>query len=108
VLAWLVQTDGNIVPFILRMTLAVVMFPHGAQHALGWFGGVGFKPTVAFFRKSGVPAPLAVLRGRHRRRFLVKAGREVKLQAVLRDWLSRVRVAGSARIQVDIDPYSFL
>ncbi len=54
------------------------------------------------------PAPLAVLRGRHRRRFLIKAGREVTLQAVLRDWLSRVRVAGSARIQVDIDPYSFL
>jgi primosomal protein N' (replication factor Y) (superfamily II helicase) len=54
------------------------------------------------------PAPLAVLRGRHRRRFLVKAGREVKLQAVLRDWLGRVRLAGSARIQIDIDPYSFL
>ena len=60
-LAWLVQTDGSIVPFILRMTLAVVMFPHGVQMALSWFGGVGFKPTVAFFRKSGVPAPLAVL-----------------------------------------------
>jgi primosomal protein N' (replication factor Y) (superfamily II helicase) len=54
------------------------------------------------------PAPLAILRGRHRRRFLVKAGREVNLQAVVRDWLSRVRVQGSARIQVDIDPYSFL
>jgi primosomal protein N' (replication factor Y) len=54
------------------------------------------------------PAPLAVLRSRHRRRFLVKAGRDVRLQAVLRDWLSRVRTAGSARIQVDIDPYSFL
>jgi primosomal protein N' (replication factor Y) (superfamily II helicase) len=54
------------------------------------------------------PAPLAVLRGRHRRRFLVKAGREVKLQAVLRDWLSRIRLAGSARIHLDIDPYSFL
>jgi primosomal protein N' (replication factor Y) len=48
------------------------------------------------------------LRGRHRRRFLVKAGREVRLQAVLRDWLSRVRTGGSARIQIDIDPYSFL
>jgi primosomal protein N' (replication factor Y) len=54
------------------------------------------------------PAPLAVLRGRHRRRFLVKADREVRLQAILRDWLSRVRTAGSARIQIDIDPYSFL
>src|SRR5271166_4724670 len=54
------------------------------------------------------PAPLAVLRGRHRRRFLVKAGREVNLQAILRSWLSRVRVQGSVRLQVDIDPYSFL
>jgi primosomal protein N' (replication factor Y) len=54
------------------------------------------------------PAPLAVLRGRHRRRFLVRAAREVRLQTVLRDWLARVRVTGSARIQVDIDPYSFL
>ena len=54
------------------------------------------------------PAPLAILRGRHRRRFLVKAEREVNLQAVLRDWLSRVRLGGSARLQVDIDPYSFL
>jgi hypothetical protein len=32
----------------------------------------------------------------------------VRLQAVLRDWLSRVRAASSARIQVDIDPYGFL
>jgi primosomal protein N' (replication factor Y) len=54
------------------------------------------------------PAPLAILRRRHRRRFLVKAERTVNLQAVLRDWLSRVRLAGSARLQVDIDPYSFL
>jgi primosomal protein N' (replication factor Y) (superfamily II helicase) len=54
------------------------------------------------------PAPLAVLRGRHRRRFLVKAARGVRLQAVLRDWLSRIRLSGSARVQIDIDPYSFL
>ena len=54
------------------------------------------------------PAPLAVLRSRHRRRFLVKSEREINLQAVLRDWLARVRLSGSARLQVDIDPYSFL
>ncbi len=54
------------------------------------------------------PAPLAILRGRHRRRFLVKAERTVNLQAVLHDWLARVRLSGSARLQVDIDPYSFL
>ncbi len=54
------------------------------------------------------PAPLAILRGRHRRRFLVKAERGVALQTVLRDWLGRVRLGGSARLQVDIDPYSCL
>jgi primosomal protein N' (replication factor Y) (superfamily II helicase) len=54
------------------------------------------------------PAPLAVLRGRHRRRLLVQAERTVNLQAVLREWLAKVRFAGSVRLQVDIDPYSFL
>ncbi|HML09683.1 MAG TPA: primosomal protein N', partial [Stellaceae bacterium] len=55
-----------------------------------------------------VPAPLAVLRGRHRRRLLVQAERAVNLQAVLREWLAKVRFAGSTRLQVDVDPYSFL
>ena len=54
------------------------------------------------------PAPLRILRGRHRRRFLVKARRDVNLQAALREWLARVRVPSSVRVQVDIDPYSFL
>jgi primosomal protein N' (replication factor Y) len=54
------------------------------------------------------PAPLAVLRGRHRRRLLVQAERGINLQAVLREWLTKVRFAGSTRLQVDIDPYSFL
>ncbi|HTZ38009.1 MAG TPA: primosomal protein N' [Stellaceae bacterium] len=54
------------------------------------------------------PAPLAVLRGRHRRRLLVQAERTVNLQAVLREWLAKVRLAGGVRLQVDVDPYSFL
>jgi primosomal protein N' (replication factor Y) len=54
------------------------------------------------------PAPLAVLRGRHRRRLLLKAGRGVRVQPVVADWLSRVSVPGSVRVTVDVDPYSFL
>ena len=54
------------------------------------------------------PAPLAVLRGRHRRRFLVKTDRQVNIQAVLRQWLAGVRTPTAVRIQVDVDPYSFL
>jgi primosomal protein N' (replication factor Y) (superfamily II helicase) len=54
------------------------------------------------------PAPLAVLRSRHRRRFLLKTKRNVHIQAVLREWLAAVKVPSTARVQVDIDPYSFL
>jgi primosomal protein N' (replication factor Y) len=54
------------------------------------------------------PAPLAVLRGRHRRRFLVKTQRQVNIQAVLRQWLSAVRFPSNVRVQIDVDPYSFL
>jgi primosomal protein N' (replication factor Y) (superfamily II helicase) len=53
------------------------------------------------------PAPLAMLRGWHRRRFLVKAKRSVVLQPLLRTWLA-AKLPRSVRIQVDIDPYSFI
>jgi primosomal protein N' (replication factor Y) len=54
------------------------------------------------------PAPLAVLRGRHRRRFLVKAPRGFRLQPLLRAWLGQAKLPSAVRLQVDIDPYSFL
>ena len=54
-------------------------------------------------------APLALIRGRHRFRLLVKARRDADLQAYLRHWLSHAPPAkGSLRLSVDIDPYSFL
>ncbi len=53
-------------------------------------------------------APLAVLRGWHRRRFLVKAERGVHVQAVVRAWLGSTKLPSSVRLQVDIDPYNFL
>ena len=54
------------------------------------------------------PAPLARLRGRHRRRFLLKAPRSVSIQRLLSEWLAKVRAPSSVRIQIDVDPYSFL
>lgn len=53
------------------------------------------------------PAPLAVLRGRHRRRFLVSCARNFPLQSWLGPWLERVPLTGAIRVQLDIDPYSF-
>ena len=54
------------------------------------------------------PAPLAILRGRHRRRLLLKAARGVNVQPIVRDWLAGVDPPNSVRLQIDIDPYSFL
>jgi primosomal protein N' (replication factor Y) len=54
------------------------------------------------------PAPLAMLRGLHRERLLLKARRDVPVQPLLAEWLRRVEVPGNVRVQVDIDPYSFL
>jgi len=53
-------------------------------------------------------APLALLRGRHRRRLLLKAPRGVAVQPLLADWLARADVPGTVRVQVDVDPYSFM
>ena len=54
------------------------------------------------------PAPLAILRGRHRRRLLLKTRRDVAVQPLLREWLAQVAVTGSGRVDVDVDPISFL
>ena len=53
-------------------------------------------------------APLALVRGRRRKRLLVRADRDVDLQAFLRAWLARVKIPSSVRLSVDVDPYSFL
>jgi primosomal protein N' (replication factor Y) (superfamily II helicase) len=54
-------------------------------------------------------APIAVVRGRHRWRLLVKAPRETDIQAYVREWLRLLPdVKGDLRLSVDIDPYSFL
>jgi primosomal protein N' (replication factor Y) len=53
-------------------------------------------------------APLALIRGRRRKRFLVRADRRVNIQAYLEAWRARVRVPSVVRVVVDVDPYSFL
>jgi primosomal protein N' (replication factor Y) len=54
-------------------------------------------------------APLAIIRGRYRWRLLVKAPRELDLQAYLRAWLDALpKLPSDLRLTVDIDPYNFL
>lgn len=47
---------------VLRLTLAAMLWPHGAQKVLGWFGGSGWTGTYSVFtQKMGIPAPLTVI-----------------------------------------------
>ena len=54
------STTGDNAAAVARVSLALIMFPHGAQHALGWLGGYGFSGTLGWMTKTlGFPAPLA-------------------------------------------------
>ena len=58
----LLTTTDESAPLVARLVLGLVMIPHGAQHALGWFGGYGFAGTLAWMTNDlGFPAPLAAL-----------------------------------------------
>lgn len=50
------STAQSSVALLLRLVLAIVIFPHGAQKMLGWYGGHGWKGTMGFFRSQGIPA----------------------------------------------------
>jgi primosomal protein N' (replication factor Y) len=55
-----------------------------------------------------VPAPLSLLRGRYRWRFLIKASKNFPLQSAIAHWVKQVSLVGNVKLVVDIDPYSFL
>ncbi|MET3875875.1 MULTISPECIES: DoxX family protein [Chitinophaga] len=57
----ILRTDDHLTSFIIRITVALVMLPHGAQKLLGMFGGYGFKATMSYFTSQGTPAILAFL-----------------------------------------------
>lgn len=46
------QTNGSFAATALRIMLGLVLFPHGAQKMLGWFGGYGFTGTMNFFTET--------------------------------------------------------
>lgn len=45
----LFSTDNSYAGLLLRLSLGLIMFPHGAQKLVGWFGGYGFKNTMDYF-----------------------------------------------------------
>lgn len=62
----LLQTENNLafnaLTLVLRLALALVILPHGAQKLLGWFGGSGFKGTMGWFTQTmHIPALFGLL-----------------------------------------------
>jgi putative oxidoreductase len=58
----LFKTDGTISGTALRVLLGIVIFPHGAQKLLGWFGGGGFTVSMRWFESSlHIPTIFALL-----------------------------------------------
>lgn len=61
-LFWLFNTEENKIAALLRIAIGMVIFPHGAQKLLGWFGGYGFDGTMGFFTQTlGIPYLFALL-----------------------------------------------
>ncbi|MGC3973662.1 MAG: DoxX family protein [Nitrospira sp.] len=78
---WLFTTNGSAGMFIIRVILAIVIFAHGAQKLLGWFGGQGYTGTIGFFTTSmGLPWLIA---------FLVIIGESVGSLSLLAGFLTR-------------------
>ncbi len=58
----LIKTNDSVMVTVLRLALGAVMFAHGSQKVLGWFGGYGITGTMGFLtHQVGLPAFLAVL-----------------------------------------------
>ena len=54
------------------------------------------------------PAPMYFLRGKYRRRFLIKSDKTVNIQKVLIDWTKKINKPSSINLTIDIDPFSFM
>jgi putative oxidoreductase len=86
----LLKTNDSFTQLIARLALGIVMFPHGAQLALGWFGGFGFTGSMGFF--TGVlhiPAVFA---------FLAIAAQFAGALGLITGFLSRVAAFGIASV----------
>jgi putative oxidoreductase len=88
----LFQTDEAWSSLILRVMLGIVVFPHGAQKLLGWFGGFGFAGTMGMFTdKMHLPAVIA---------FLIIIGESFGSLGLILGFLTRVTAASYALIML--------
>jgi putative oxidoreductase len=88
----LFKTDDSWAGLILRMGLGGVIFAHGAQKLLGWFGGNGFEGTMGFFTQTmGLPWVVA---------FLVIIGESLGSLGLIAGFLTRFTAASFVVIMI--------
>ena len=86
------HTDNSTTHLIIRVMLGLVIFYHGGQKLMGWFGGYGFYATMGFFtEKMGIPALIA---------FLVIIGESFGALGLITGFLTRLSAAGVALIML--------
>lgn len=85
------KTDSDLGSLILRVVAGVVMFPHGAQKLLGWFGGFGFTGTMGYFVGLGIPSPIA---------FLIIIGESLGALGLIFGFLTRLSAFGIGIIMI--------
>lgn len=88
----LLRTPQDWTPTLIRVALGAVIFPHGAQKALGWFGGPSLSGTLGFFRDAlSVPPALTLL---------VVAAEFLGAIGLVLGLLTRVAAAGIAAVMI--------
>lgn len=90
--SWLLATPGDAGATAARLALGAVMFPHGAQKLLGWFGGHGFSGTMGYFTE-GMGLPWIVA-------FLVIVAEFFGSLGLIAGFLGRLAAAGIAAVMV--------
>ena len=79
-----------------------------AAEAAAYYLGKCAPNTELIETLGPAPAPMNLLRGRYRYRLLLKTAKNVNIQEVLKKWLNMVKIKSNVRVDVDINPYSFM
>ncbi len=95
-------------PYGKLAALIVSSANQGAAEAAAYYLGKCAPHTELIDTLGPAPAPMSLLRGRYRYRLLLKTARSVNIQEELKKWLSMVKIKSNVRVDVDINPYSFM
>ena len=102
------RQEAGAPPYGRYAAIIVSSEEQGAAHEVARLIGRQAPEVEGMAVYGPAPAPLAMLRGRHRFRLLVHARRGMDVQDVIRAWLGALEWPAKVRVAVDVDPYSFL